>query len=358
MITAKSFATKMLKFYDELGRKDLPWQQNKTGYSVWVSEIMLQQTQVKTVIPYYLRFIRSFPSIKALAKADIDSVLHHWAGLGYYSRARNLHACAKRVVDEFDGEFPQQLDEIVKLPGIGESTGGAILSLAYGQSEAILDGNVKRVLARVFLVDGWYGKSSVAKELWHLSRTYTPKTRTGDFNQAMMDLGASLCARNNPICSECPLSPDCQALLQNKTKEYPHRKPNKAIPTKQATMLLGVNRSKQIQLVKRPPSGIWGGLWSLPELEPPQVKSSLASNKKISDEKMIGQFKHTFSHFHLEVDVIDPNQLSTSPVDIKTGIMVEENTAVAWHNIDQLTELALPTPIKKFLYRHFHIKEK
>ncbi len=335
MISPRSFASKMLKFYDQMGRKDLPWQQNKTAYSVWVSEIMLQQTQVKTVIPYYLKFLKSFPNVQALASADVDQVLQHWAGLGYYSRARNLHQCAKMVVDQYQGEFPRTLDQIIKLPGIGESTGGAILSLAYGLPEAILDGNVKRVLARVFLVEGWYGVSSVSKTLWQLSRQYTPKTRTGDFNQAMMDLGASLCSRNQPVCSECPLKKSCLAHLQDKTAEFPHRKPKKKIPTKQATMLLQLNDAGQILLIKRPPTGIWGGLWSLPEL---------ATESK--QMKHIDDFKHTFSHYHLEVKVVSGKPKKQA---------VEENSNTAWHNIEQLQSLALPTPINKFLTKHFSI---
>lgn len=336
IMTPLQFSKKILKFYDQHGRKDLPWQQNKTAYSVWVSEIMLQQTQVKTVIPYYLKFMESFPTVKILAEADLDKVLLHWAGLGYYSRARNLHACANKVVRDFGGKFPTELKNMVDLPGIGESTGGAILSLAYDLPEAILDGNVKRVLARVFLVDGWYGNSQVSKTLWKLSRKYTPKSRTGDFNQAMMDLGASLCNRSNPQCSGCPLSSHCQAYLQDKTVEYPHRKPKKKIPIKQTILLLTTNKQKQIQLVKRPPTGIWGGLWSLPEIE-------------ISDKKsiLIDQFKHTFSHFHLLADIVKGTQVNR----------IEDNTALAWHNIEQLSELALPTPIKTFLYKHFNLKE-
>ncbi len=298
---------------------------------------MLQQTQVKTVIPYYLKFISSFATVELLAKADVDEVLHRWAGLGYYSRARNLHACAKIVVEQYQGEFPLDLESMVKLPGIGESTGGAILSLAYGLPEAILDGNVKRVLARVFLVDGWYGNTQVSKALWQLSREYTPKLRTGDFNQAMMDLGADICNRAKPRCEECPLSKHCLANLQDKTKEYPHRKPSKKIPTKQATMLLTLNKQNQIQLFKRPPSGIWGGLWSLPEETHPSKKTIL-----------VDKFKHTFSHFHLQIKVIKGSQTNR----------VEDNSALAWHNIGDLTKLALPTPIKKFLYKQFKIKEK
>jgi len=327
----------MLGFYDQQGRKDLPWQLDKTAYKVWVSEIMLQQTQVKTVIPYYLKFLKSFPTISKLSKANIDDVLAHWAGLGYYSRARNLHTCAKIIVEQYAGKFPKQLKQLISLPGIGESTAGAILSLTYDLPEAILDGNVKRVLARVFLVDGWYGNAKVSKALWQLSRKYTSKMRTGDFNQAMMDLGSGICNRAKPLCYECPLSKHCEANLQNKTAEYPHRKPKKKNPTKKATMLLALNKQNQIELIKRPPSGIWGGLWSLPEIE------------SASANPIVGQFKHTFSHYHLQATVVKTNQPQQSQ-------QIEDNHSLAWHNIDELGKLALPTPIKKFLFNYFYIK--
>ena len=348
-ITAKQFAKKILSFYDQQGRKDLPWQQDINAYRVWVSEIMLQQTQVKTVIPYYLKFMDSFPTLDSLANADIDQVLQHWAGLGYYSRARNLHACAKQVVEQYQGEFPRDLESIVSLPGIGESTGGAILSLTHDLPEAILDGNVKRVLARVFLVDGWYGTSKVSKKLWSLSRQYTPHKRTGDFNQAMMDLGADICNRAKPRCSECPLSTDCAAYLDNKTADYPHRKPRKTIPTKQATLHLITNDRNQIQLIKRPPSGIWGGLWSLPEID--NYDNELDDCDQIS---AIDNFKHTFSHFHLEAKVVHNVDFTNL-----TGLnlqRLEDNSQLAWHNVSQLDELALPTPIKTFLYKQFNLK--
>lgn len=339
-VTPKLFAKKILKFYQEHGRKNLPWQQNPTPYRVWVSEIMLQQTQVKTVIPYYEKFMQSFPSVIELAAADIDQVLQHWQGLGYYSRARNLHKCAQIIISDFSGEFPDNFDHMQSLPGIGRSTAGAILSLAMQKATPILDGNVKRVLARVFLVDGWYGKASVLKQLWVLSEKYTPKQSTAEFNQAMMDLGASLCSRSKPQCDSCILSDVCLACIQEKTQEYPHKKPSKKIPTKETTFLLRLNHKKQIQLLKRPPSGIWGGLWSLPETE-----------SEFKSDRVIEKFRHTFTHFHLQITVV--SHISESLSEHK----IEENSALAWHNINQIKSLALPTPIRKFLFRQFNISE-
>jgi len=344
VITAKQFSTKILDFYHLHGRKDLPWQQNPTPYRVWVSEIMLQQTQVKTVIPYYEKFIQSFATVEALANANVDDVLHLWQGLGYYSRARNLHKCAQTVMTKFNGVFPDNLEQMESLSGIGRSTAGAILSLASGKSTAILDGNVKRVLARVFLVDGWYGQTAVTKALWELSESYTPKKQTGNFNQAMMDLGASLCSRSKPQCESCPLQKHCLAFIHGKTAEYPHKKPKKQIPTRHSTFILKLNTRQQIQLIKRPPAGIWGGLWSLPE------QATDISNSHLSEQELIEETKHTFTHFHLQMKFVS-NQ--SESVEYK----IEENAVLAWHNIDQLTNLAFPTPIKKFLFKHFELSQ-
>ncbi len=339
LISPTLFAKKMLTFYKESGRKNLPWQQNTTPYRVWISEVMLQQTQVQTVIPYYQKFMQSFPTVGQLAEADLDEVLHHWQGLGYYSRARNLHKCAVTVMQEHQGEFPDNLESMEALPGIGRSTAGAILSLSMNKPTAILDGNVKRVLARVFLVEGWYGQAAVAKKLWALTEKYTPLKSTANFNQAMMDLGASLCSRSKPLCHNCPLNQHCLAFIHGKTTEYPFKKPKKQIPTKQVTYQIIVNELQQIQLIKRPAVGIWGGLWSLPEV---------ISVTKVSKESLIDEFKHTFTHFHLQMKfVIGHHQQNKN--------LIEENLSIAWHNIDQLTELAFPTPIKKFLFRYFQI---
>ena len=254
-----SFAARVLDWFDQHGRKDLPWQQNPTPYRVWVSEIMLQQTQVQTVIPYYQRFMQSFPTLETLADAPVDQVLHHWSGLGYYARARNLHKAAQQLHQHNADEFPQTLDELIALPGIGRSTAGAILSLACGQPQAILDGNVKRVLARYFAVEGWPGKTAVLKELWELSEAVTPDQRTAAFNQAMMDMGATLCRRGKPECSRCPLFEDCIACASDRVTDFPAARPRRDVPVRKVQMLLLVGADDRVYLQRRTASGIWGG---------------------------------------------------------------------------------------------------
>ena len=233
-----SFATRLLAWFDEFGRKDLPWQRNVTTYRVWVSEIMLQQTQVQTVTPYFERFAKSFPDIATLAAASQDDVLSHWSGLGYYARARNLHKAAQQVVDQHDGLFPNSFDELIALPGIGRSTAGAILALAAGQRHAILDGNVKRVLARHRMIAGWPGTAGVANALWTAAENNTPSSRVSEYTQAIMDLGATLCTRSHPACDICPVSEDCAALLADTVQSYPGRKPKVRKPLRTTTMIL------------------------------------------------------------------------------------------------------------------------
>jgi len=262
----KTFAIHLLKWYRQHGRHDLPWQKNKSLYSVWVSEIMLQQTQVVTVIPYYQNFMQRFPDIASLAAATQDEALRYWAGLGYYSRARNLHKAAALIVESHQGVFPVTYDEVLALPGIGPSTAGAILAQATGQRHAILDGNVKRVLARYQAIEGWPGQKTVEKQLWKYAESFTPESNVADYTQAIMDLGATLCARSSPKCDACPLVTDCKAFQLNRTAELPTKKPKKAIPVKQKRFLIIRNKRGEMLMEKRPPSGIWGGLWSLPEL--------------------------------------------------------------------------------------------
>ncbi|MFK8080009.1 MAG: A/G-specific adenine glycosylase [Granulosicoccus sp.] len=339
-----SFAQSVLNWFDVHGRTQLPWQQDKTPYRVWVSEIMLQQTQVATVIPYYEKFMQRFPSLEALASAPEDDVLAHWSGLGYYARARNLHKCAKIARTEYGGQLPDNIDLLVQMPGIGQSTAAAILSLSLGQSHAILDGNVKRVLARYHAIDGWPGRTAVLKKLWALSTHHTPMQRTADFNQAMMDLGATLCTRSKPGCDRCPLASNCQALVSGGIALYPGKKPKKTVPVKTTVMLKMSNERAEVLLQRRPPSGIWGGLWSLPEVaEIADIQTWLdAAGLKLKSAPLsVARFRHTFSHFHLDIDV----QAMTVEI-CDAGIL--ETAERVWYNGDQLPG-GVAAPVSKVL---------
>ncbi len=336
----------MLAWFDEHGRKHLPWQQNPTPYRVWVSEIMLQQTQVTTATPYYERFMQRFPNLEALATALVDDVLAHWSGLGYYARARNLHRSAVLVLNEHEGRLPTTLDALQDLPGIGRSTAAAILSLSGGQHQAILDGNVKRVLARYFAVDGWPGKKPVLDTLWGYSEQVTPVKRTGPFNQAMMDLGATLCSRTKPRCSLCPLSKQCQANLTDTQLDYPGKKSKKTIPVKRTCMLVLRNPQKQVLLVQRPPTGIWGGLWSLPELGEAELPDWLSEARlsAVTEASSFARFRHTFSHYHLDIDA---QELGVKP---DGSHLVLEADRYVWYDGKQLPG-GVAAPIRKILDR-------
>ncbi len=299
--SSEHFSRRIIDWYHEFGRKTLPWQIDKTPYRVWVSEVMLQQTQVATVIPYYQRFMESFPTIIDLANAPIDEVLHHWTGLGYYARARNLHKTAQMVRDDYQGKFPTTIEEVNALPGIGRSTAGAVLSLALGQPHSILDGNVKRVLTRHFAIEGWYGVSKVEKKLWQVTDELTPQDGTTFYNQAMMDLGASHCSRSKPNCDSCPVQSTCIAYETNRVKEFPHSKPKKTTPVKTTLMLL-IEHNQQVHLAKRPDSGIWGGLYCFPEFTDKDTMNSWLDNQGIGGVlKKLAPLRHTFSHYHLDI---------------------------------------------------------
>lgn len=264
-LQTKKIQKVILEWFDKNGRKNLPWQKARTPYRVWVSEIMLQQTQVTTVIPYFERFIKKFPDVKSLANAPEDEVLELWAGLGYYARARNLHKTAKIIQQEYKGTFPNDLLLLQELPGIGRSTAGAIFSLGMNQPAAILDGNVKRVFTRLHAIDGYPNASKTLKQLWQIAEDYLPNERAADYTQAMMDLGALLCTPTQPNCKSCPVQKYCLAHAQDKTTDYPTPKPTKSLPVRSSHFLILVNNQQEILLEKRPPAGIWGGLWSLPE---------------------------------------------------------------------------------------------
>ena len=347
-----SFASRLLAWFDADGRKDLPWQQQVTPYRVWVSEIMLQQTQVKTVIPYFERFMQRFPDIKALADANVDDVLHHWSGLGYYARARNLHKAAQAVRDEFDGEFPKDFDDVQSLPGIGRSTAGAILSLAAGQRHAILDGNVKRVLARHDAIAGWPGKTAVQKALWQLAEERTPETRVAEYTQAIMDLGATLCTRTRPLCESCPVAGDCEARATETVEQFPGKKPKKPKPLRTTTMVLATN-GKSVYLERRPPSGIWGGLWSLPEVndEDPATWSARKLQAETLDAETWETLRHSFSHYDLD---IRPYVVRVDAVSSK----VADASDATWYRFDELPPGGIAAPVMKLInnLREAHVQ--
>ncbi len=342
-MSTPSFSARVLKWFDKHGRKHLPWQQDINAYRVWLSEIMLQQTQVTTVIPYFERFTARFPTVIALAAAPIDEVLHLWTGLGYYARARNLHKCAQIVVKNHGGEFPVTVEELAELPGIGRSTAGAIASIAYHQRAAILDGNVKRVLARYHAVEGWPGQTDVVNRLWELAEQYTPKSRANHYTQAMMDMGATLCTRSKPKCEICPLREGCIAYAQGNPQEYPGKKPKKALPEKSVQLLMLRNSAGDLLLQQRPAQGIWGGLWSFPELA-----MGLAADDYVSDHfgevvvhEVWDSYRHTFSHYHLDITPV-LIQLAKSPQTIGEA-------ATHWYNPHQPDALGLAAPVKKLL---------
>ena len=265
-LTPKKFHRLVLAWFDEHGRKTLPWQYNKTPYRVWISEIMLQQTQVSTVIPYFERFLQTFPTVESLAAASEDSVLHLWTGLGYYSRARNLQLAAKTIVESYAGNLPADSDELQKLPGIGRSTAGAILAIAFEKRAAILDGNVKRVMTRLHGILEWPGEKSVHDTLWKLVEKFVPVERVADYTQAMMDIGATLCVRGKPQCLRCPLQKYCVADREGIAASLPKKKTTLQLPTRQVTLLILQKNRHFVLLEKRPATGVWGGLWSLPEI--------------------------------------------------------------------------------------------
>jgi A/G-specific DNA-adenine glycosylase (EC 3.2.2.-) len=341
-----SLANKLLAWYDKHGRKNLPWQTPIHPYRVWLSEIMLQQTQVDTVIPYFTRFVERFPTLKQLAAAEQDEVLHLWTGLGYYARARNLHKCAQIVMEQYNGELPADIEALQSLPGIGRSTAAAITSIAFEQATAILDGNVKRVLARQHTVEGWPGKPAVLNKLWQHAETHMPANRCRDYTQAIMDLGATLCVRSRPQCDSCPIKASCKAHAAGNPQNYPGKKPKKTLPVKQVQMLMVRNPQGDILLEQRPPTGIWGGLWSLPEVhvdEQPTAKIAGVTGE-VSAYTSWEEVRHTFSHYHLDITpvLIDIHK----PIP---GIM--ESNKQLWYNLKQPPELGLAAPVKKLLER-------
>ena len=339
------FAARVLAWFDREGRKDLPWQREPTPYRVWVSEIMLQQTQVRTVVPYFERFVARFPDATALADAPLDEVLHLWSGLGYYARARHLHRAAQAVRDRHARALPSDFDALAALPGIGRSTAGAILSLALGLRHPILDGNVKRVLARHHAVSGWPGESTVSLRLWALAESATPADRVGAFNQAMMDLGATVCTRSRPACERCPVAATCLAHRQGTQTAYPNRRPAKSLPVRTAQLLIVRDRAGRVLLERRPPTGVWGGLWSLPQLEPtidPVAWCEAEVGRGVHRVADWPVRRHTFSHFHLDMQ----------PVEVRLdrpGLRALEGDGRVWYKPGDPDARGLAAPISRML---------
>ena len=339
------FQDQLLTWFDRYGRHDLPWQHPRTPYRVWLSEIMLQQTQVKTVMPYFDRFVERYPDVASLAAADEDEVLHLWTGLGYYARARNLLKCARTVVQKHGGVFPNSVEALEALPGIGRSTAGAIISQAFDLPAPILDGNVKRVLARFASIPGWPGETAVHRQLWALAESLTPTTRCADFTQAMMDLGATLCTRTRPTCALCPLSENCSAFAAGTQSEYPGKKPRKSLPVRRTVMLLCVNPAGDVLLERRPSSGLWGGLWSLPEISDLDDAASFCLDHFRSEPESIERWhamRHSFSHYHLD---IQPLRLQLPA----TTESVMESDAALWYNVAAPERVGLAAPVTRLL---------
>lgn len=365
----------MLNWYTRHGRKSLPWQsgrnQPRDPYTIWVAEIMLQQTRVQTVIPYYQKFMARFPDISALANCDADELLHYWSGLGYYARARNLQATAKQIVTQYAGNFPDQFEQVLALPGIGRSTAGAILAFAWGKRYPILDGNVRRVLARYYAIAGYPGNRFVTAKLWEIADQLTPMKRVGEYTQALMDLGANVCRRTKPLCVSCPLANSCTAYQLGTATAFPQPKPKVARRCKSVIMLLVKNHRAELLLVKRPPSGIWGGLWSLPEYTPvpPALRKNPAANpltKTEDKEKLTAEnqaiekwcehqfgytietgqalprMRHSFTHFDLDI-------LPLPAVCTRFSTRAMDSQPHLWYNPLFPAQIGLPAAVSRIV---------
>lgn len=340
------FGPAVVAWYHQHGRKDLPWQRDPTPYRVWVSEIMLQQTQVTTVLDYFARFMQRMPSVQQLAAAPLDEVLHLWTGLGYYTRARNLHKTAQIICDAYAGEFPRSAATLATLPGIGPSTAGAIASLSMGLRAPILDGNVRRVLARYSAESDFPGSSQANKRLWQLAEQLTPQQDVAHYTQAMMDLGATLCTRKQPDCSRCPVQQGCLAYATHQQDQLPVPRPRKTLPVRRVAMPILTNQENAILLQQRPAEGLWGGLWSLPELSDIDALQTLLDQYQLSalQQSSLPKLRHTFSHFHLD---IEPWLIR---VQNDAALGVAENNWL-WYNPVNPPRLGLAAPIKALIKR-------
>ena len=346
----EDFAARLLRWHAHSGRKHLPWQQDPTPYRVWVSEIMLQQTQVATVIPYYRRFLERFADVRSLAAAPVDEVLHLWTGLGYYARARNLHAAAKILVQRFGGELPALIDEVQELPGIGRSTAGAILALSRGERHPILDGNVKRVLSRVFGIGGDPSLSATLTTLWAQAETCTPAQGATAYTQGIMDLGATLCTRSRPACVPCPMQDGCFAAREGRQAEFPNPKRRRARPAREATLLVAetcvAGSGRAVLLERRAAPGIWGGLWSPPQFENRQAALAWFRQElgePVAEPEPLSPIDHAFTHYDL--------RLHPLLVSCRSVPQVREGDAQLWYTLVAPPRVGLPQPIKSLLER-------
>lgn len=338
-------APRLLAWFDRHGRHDLPWQHPRSAYRVWLSEIMLQQTQVQTVIPYFERFIATLPDLPALARASSDEVMALWSGLGYYARARNLHAAAKQCMERHGGDLPIDFDALIALPGIGRSTAGAILAQAHGLPFPILDGNVKRVLTRWRGIEGWPGASAVERELWQLVQTLLPDRRLPDYTQAQMDLGATVCTRADPACLLCPINDDCVARQDNRTAELPTPKPGKTIPRRECAMLVAFDEAGRVLLQKRDAPGVWNGLWSLPEAPDADALDAFVHRhlRAPGTAHILPAFEHVFSHYRLTISPRRHDRVKPRP-------QVTENAPeLRWAAPAEWPAIGLPAPVRKLL---------
>jgi A/G-specific adenine glycosylase len=345
------FANALIAWQKQHGRHQLPWQRTRDAYRIWLSEIMLQQTQVATVIPYYARFLERFPDVAVLAAAPVEEVMSHWSGLGYYTRARNLHRCAQQIVDHHAGTFPKDPDTLALLPGIGKSTAAAIAAFAYGARAAIMDGNVKRVFCRVFGIEGFPGQAAVEKHLWQRAEVLLPAQDIEAYTQGLMDLGATVCTRTRPACARCPMQARCIAHAAGRTAELPARKPKKSIPEKSTIMLIVVHDG-DILMEQRPPRGIWGGMLSLPELDrlsqapveddlPAQLAQALSSFGEIESVQALVGFMHGFTHYRLSVTPVQ--------IRLRERHLMAAQSDYQWRALAHMGSAALPSPVRKLL---------
>ena len=333
------FAGRLVAWQRAAGRHDLPWQNTRDPYRIWLSEIMLQQTQVATVIPYFQRFLERFPTLQALAEASPDVVSAHWAGLGYYARGRNLHRCARKIVAVYAGRLPESIAELRALPGIGRSTAAAIAVFAFGNRAAILDGNVKRVLCRHFGVEGFPGLAAVDRELWLLAERLLPEGDIAAYTQGLMDLGATVCTRSRPRCGDCPLAASCQARLEGRQGDLPMPRPRERLPERRATFVL-ISDGQRLLLERRPPRGLWGGLLVPPEGEAAAVLAGLG----LVAERVqpLAPVRHAFTHFRL---TLDPIFCRVQPA---SGI---GEPGLTWVPLDDAATAGVPAPIGKLIER-------